>query len=172
MTQEQKELFEKDPLVKLILETEGMGSVELIGGAVIDILEGRKPKDYDFKPGYTPTTEKLELEYLYETKTAKTFKTKDGLTIQFLKTNSQDFDFTISQSKIRIDYKKQMTLEIDHISFDNKILIPTEFAWKEKSKAINSLKRIPHWRKKGYIIADETYLSLLNVVGKSGGKSS
>ena len=39
MTQEQKELFEKDPLLKLMFEN-NLHNLKLVGGAVIDILEG------------------------------------------------------------------------------------------------------------------------------------
>lgn len=165
MTKEQEELFRADPLIKLLLETEGLTTVKLIGGAVLDILQKRKPKDYDFIFQYFPNPKKFEVEYQYETKTAKTFK-KGELILQELKTSPEDFDFKISQSTLVINYKKELTLEIHETSFENKMLIPCEKAWTERKNALSSLRRIPHWKSKGYTINDTTYLSLLSVVGK------
>lgn len=170
MTKEQEELFRADPFVKMIMEiTEGIHSITLTGGAVIDILEGRKPKDYDCVGSLYEN--KLRLEYSHETKSAKTFK-KGDLIIQLLKTDKTDFDFKISQARLTINYKKELTLEIDEDSFKSKILIPCEKAWVEKKNALNSLRRIPHWKAKGYTINDTTYLSLLGVVGKGNNYNS
>jgi hypothetical protein len=166
MTQEQEILFKIDPFVKLLLETEGLGSISIIGGAVIDILEGREVKDYDLI-GFSPSqVEKLGLTYSHETKTATTY-IKDSLIIQALKTQKEDFDFKISQATLTVDYRKTISLNIDDSSFKNKMLIPCDRCWTEKKNALNSLQRIPHWRKKGYIINDITYLSLLGVAAKN-----
>lgn len=170
MTKEQEKLFRADPFIKMVTEiTEGISSIALTGGAVIDILERRKPKDYDCVG--TLYESKLGLEYSHETKSAKTFK-KGDLTIQLLKTDKADFDFKISQARLVINYKKELTLEIDENSFNNKILIPCEKAWTERKNALNSLRRIPHWKNKGYTINDTTYLSLLGVVGKGNNYNS
>lgn len=171
MTQEQEELFRRDPLIKLLLETEAVGTIEIVGGAVVDILEGRKVKDYDFKLVNGYIAERLKLEYLHETKTAKTFK-KGDIVVQFLKTNPENFDFKISQATLIINVNKKMSLNVDKISFNNKILIPCDLAWENRKNAVNSLKRITHWKKKGYSIADETYQSLLNVISKNFGEKS
>lgn len=170
MTKEQEELFKADPFIKMVMEIrEEVSSICLTGGAVIDILEGRKPKDYDCVG--TLYENKLGLEYSHETKSAKTFK-KGDLIIQLLKTDKTDFDFKISQARLVINYKKELTLEIDENSFKNKMLIPCEKAWVEKKNALNSLRRIPHWRNKGYKINDTTYLSLLGIVGKGNNYNS
>jgi hypothetical protein len=171
MTQEQEELFRKDPLIKSILKSEGLPTVKLVGGAVIDILENRVPKDYDFELNYFPKPEKFGLEYQYETKTAKTFKKGDFI-LQQLKTDKNTFDFKISQASFTIGYKGQLTLELDENSFKNKTLIPTDICWTEKKNALNSLRRIIHWKNKGYTINDTTYLSLLAVVGKGNNYNS
>jgi hypothetical protein len=171
MTQEQEELFRNDPLIKLLLETEGISTVKLIGGAVLDILQGKTPKDYDFLLNYFPDPTKFGLDYQFETKTAKTFK-KGDIILQQLKTLPEDFDFKISQAILSIDVRKNMSLTIDQTSFEKKILIPTDKAWTEKRNALNSLRRIVHWRNKGYTINDTTYLSLLGVVSKSNNINS
>ena len=171
MTKEQENSFRADPLIKMILETEKLSTVRLVGGAIIDILEGRKPKDYDFEANCAPNTQEMGLEYQYETKTAKTFK-KGDLIVQLLKTDKADFDFKISQASLTIDYKKQLTLEIDTNSFENKMLIPCEKAWIERKNALNSLRRLPHWKNKGYSINDITYLSLLGVVSRNSNINS
>lgn len=172
MTQEQEKLFREDPLIKLLLESSSPSSIILIGGAVIDILEGRKPKDYDFQLNYFPDVDKFGLEYQYETKTAKTFK-KGEFTLQQLKTSPSDFDFKISQATLMIKaHKNELTLTLDKNSFDNKTLIPTDICWGVKKNALNSLRRIIHWKNKGYTINDITYLSLLGVVSKNSNYNS
>jgi len=52
------------------------------------------------------------------------------------------------------------------------MLIPCEKAWTERKNALNSLRRIPHYKNKGYTINDTTYLSLLGVVGKGNNYNS
>ena len=70
------------------------------------------------------------------------------------------------------NYQKRFSLVLDETSFNNKTLIPTQKAWTEKKNALNSLRRIPHWKNKGYEINDVTYLSLLSVVGKGNNYNS
>jgi hypothetical protein len=50
--------------------------------------------------------------------------------------------------------------------------IPCEKAWIEHKNALNSLRRLPHWKNKGYSINDITYLSLLGVVGRNSNINS
>jgi len=168
MTTEQEELFKADPFVKAVLELDENSSIQLIGGAVIDILEKRKPKDYDLI-GYVSSTllKDLGLVYQYETKTAKTYR-KEKLIVQILKTEKADFDFKISEATLTIHPEsKGVTLSIDEQSFKNKMLIPCDKCWSERRNAMNTLHRIVHWAGKGYKINGVTYLSLLGVVGKS-----
>lgn len=134
-------------------------SFELVGGAVVDIMEHRKPKDFDFI-GVSETIvkrfTKAGFRKICETKSAETYF-NGVFTIQFLKKNLQGFDFTISQS--RFNFKSQK-LTFDKFAFENKQLVPPQFL--DKSLLINSLRRIPHWKNKGYSINDKTYLSMLD----------
>lgn len=170
MTQEQEGVFKADPLIKLILEN-NLNNLKLVGGAVIDILEGRKVKDYDFLAMTDTEVLKLGFKYSHDTKTATTY-IKGDLIVQRLKTNINDFDFKISQATLTWNYKKELQLTICETSFENKALIPCDAAWTEKKNALNSLRRITHWREKGYKISDITYLSLLSVVGKNNNINS
>lgn len=135
----------------------------LVGGAIIDILEGRKPKDFDLIGGNAKTLIKYGFVLQHETSTASTFR-KGNMVVQKLKTRIQDFDFKISQSEFDLIKK---TLKIDEHSFLTKELIPVSF---ERKPAINSLRRIPHWEEKGYKMKKITYLSLLNSATKSNSK--
>jgi len=148
-------------LLKDLLKVLNFQRVLLIGGAVVDILEGREPKDYDFIGGadHSKLTDE-GFKFLGETKTANTY-VKDGFILQFLKTSPQEFDFKIGQATYDILKDK---LEIDQTSFENKMLIPLSFD--SSARVLNSLQRVPHWNRKGYTLPDSTYLSLLNVVGK------
>ena len=146
---------------------------KLTGGAIIDILEGRKPNDYDFISFSESELDRLGFEFVHETRTAKTYKGKKGVKVQVLKTSIEDFDFTISQSIYSIRNKKtEKDLKIDITSFNMKTLIPCEKSWFVKRNAMASLYRIPHYKKKGYTIEDITYHSLLSVINSGTQKNS
>lgn len=150
-------------MVKEILKDNYYNSLSLVGGAVLDIIERKTPKDYDFIYGSDSIIEKFlknGFKFIQTTKSATTLK-KGKIIIQFINTPLANFDFKISQTRYDI---KRGYLEIDKISYKYKTLIPVNF--EDFRNAINSLRRIPHWRKKGYNIKDLTYLSLLNVISK------
>jgi len=155
-----------DSTVKYFTELMGdrYSGLLLVGGAVVDILEGRTPLDYDFVAASDADIDIFKcngFKFVSVTKSAITLK-KQKIVVQFLTRSLVEFDFKISQSTYNFRTKK---LTIDLISFEEKTLIPTSFINEEY--AIRSLVRIPHWRKKGYDIKDVTYLSLLNVIGTS-----
>lgn len=163
--------FKKDNFVQEIsqginqsLNTNDFDEVYLVGGAVIDILEGRVPKDYDLIDygNIQPLLNRLGYVYKYETTTAITFE-KNGVVVQILKTSIDAFDYTISQAKLKLD---DLELEIDKDAFKNKILIPVPYAFENKYGALASLHRMVHWKKKGYTLPDETYSSLLGVASR------
>lgn len=160
----------KDPLIREL--TQRRLSFTLVGGAVIDILYGKKPKDYDFINIAPIVLSNLNFKYFYETATAITYKREsDGVIIQRLKTSIDVFDFKISRSKIIGDNEYSeysLDIDIDADSYLNKLLIPQSY---EPQAALNSLMRIPHWRKKGYEIHDMTYYSLLKAVASIDGLS-
>lgn len=170
MTTEQEKLFKADPIISLALEL-NVENIKLVGGAVIDIIEGRKIKDYNFLQFSPHDAEKLGFKYSHDSKTATTY-VKEGFTIQALKTDINDFDFKISQATLYLTYDKKISLILDENSFNDKLLIPAQKSWTEKKNALNSLRRIPHWRNKGYTINDITYLSLLSVVGRGNNYNS
>lgn len=163
--QEQKHLLDNHPTIQMFRELfkDRYSVFKLVGGAVVDILEGKEPKDWDFTTmGPEPLLD-AGFEHQYTTKTAATYK-KENITVQILTTNPNDFEFKISQAQYEITKQK---LEIDEQSFKHKTLIPTSF---EPQSALNSLRRIPHWIKKGYRIHELTYQSLLNSVAGSKNK--
>lgn len=162
MTEQQEKLFRDDPFIKSVFEIKELVKITLTGGAVIDILEGRKPKDYDLRPTIPQYIQRMGLVYMYDSKTATTYK-KDNFTVQVLKTAMEDYDFKISQASLTIENNGKLELKIEEDSFNHKILIPCDKAWTDKRNAFNCLQRIPHWKKKGYNISDTTYLSLLGV---------
>ena len=158
MTAEQEELFKNDPFVKMCLDAKV--NITLVGGAVVDILEKRSPKDYDVLHMHNQTAlEKLGLKYCYDSKTSTTYE-KCDMVVQNLKRSRDEFDFTISQAMLKIDSGGKLELIIDDVSYNNKILIPTGVAWVNRYNAINSLRRIYHWQKKGYRVHEMTYKSL------------
>lgn len=161
------EIILQDAFVKEVQELVSKdfryASINLVGGAVVDLLEGRKPKDYDLKCNIISSeidfAKKLGLKYKWDTKVATTYE-REGIIVQFLKTDIKDFDFKISQSKLEFGTKQNLI--VDNVSFENKILIPVNFT--DRYRILNALKRKVHWEKKGYRMEDQTYLSLLNAL--------
>lgn len=148
-------------LLKGICETEKVNNMQLVGGAIIDLLEGRVPKDYDIISQYEKDKirkglKELGFIFMFETSTAQTFK-RNSIKIQLLKTDLVGFDFTISKAQYN---PKTDKLIIDQECFEKKMLIPSSFD--NRKAVLNSLSRIPHWIKKGYTIKNATYFSLLN----------
>jgi len=130
------------------------------GGAVLDIIEGREPKDFDFVE-YSSVFEELlvtnKYNFIRETRSAITYQ-KDSTIIQLLKRGIHEFEYKISQASYDIVIER---LSIHIPSYDNKILIPTSFS---KEIALDCLYRLPHWNKKGYQIDDITYKSLIDTL--------
>lgn len=156
-----KEALENSEVVKDLVRIarRSGGEPKLVGGAVVDIVQGRTPKDYDIiDAGKSFRAELINqgFKYKWETKTAVTF-TKEGIVVQLLKTKMEDFDFTVSQSYVclRKGYYSLREFEIE-----NKLLIPLDY--EDRTKILNTLSRIPHWMKKGFRMKEVTYYSLLN----------
>lgn len=152
-------------------------SIKIVGGAVIDLIEGRKPKDYDIIiSNMYNLNEMLHTfiddgwDFLYESGTSITFKRNDIL-VQFIKTDINTFNYTIETSNISI-YCDSIELEFDNISHKTKKLRPTPYTFSNPDRAIQALSRVPHWNKKGYELPEETYIRLLcfisdNIVKKT-----
>lgn len=185
-TPEEKEifltLFKRNKLIQDLVQHNI--SFTLTGGAVVDIMEGRTPKDYDFMSiNFKKMTDLgLPLKFEYKTQHSTTFMYK-GHILQLLNKNIFEFEYTISQlnltnggpslycfddDKHREYTEETNTLELNSeplstLSFREKTLIPVGFDFKHASDA---LMRLPHWKKKGYDIKPQTYLSLLSVILK------
>lgn len=167
---EKEEIILKDPVVAFVKkqweEAKHCDSLFLTGGAVIDLLEGRKPKDYDFViSGYdvgriVKEGAKLGLTFEYTSATAVTFSWR-GCDIQVLRKPVDEFPFTIEQSKFSI--KNGTFKNFDEVSFNTKKLIPNDvliFARQEITRK-NFLNRIEKWESKGYKIHPITKRSYL-----------
>lgn len=154
-------------VIDLVKSMAGSIVVQITGGFIVDVIEGRTPKDVDVVVERLSEFETALLNngftFVSDTVTARTFQRE--FTIQILKKGIACFDFVISQStlSIRKPYGKEAdittSLVIDETSFVNKILIPVRYD--KADYCFSSLARIPHWEKKGYKIPDKTYLSLL-----------
>lgn len=169
---ERVEKLKNDPVVKYIMEVwKGKGrcdSLWLTGGAVIDILEGREPKDYDFLCGSPMHSENLKralslgLIYGYSSTKAVTFFTKDGKMVQVLRTHKEDFPFTIEQSSFSI---RNGTLTICEASFKSKKLIPNHDLAMSGKLSLERFKcRKNKWESKGYSMHPITNTSYTNYI--------
>jgi len=131
----------------------------LAGGAVVDILEGRKPKDFDFvkwKESDLVKFREAGFKHTYTTKSSITME-KEGIVVQFISFKLEQFGFKIEQSTYDI-IKGNLTIDED--SFTNKVLVPVNFDLFQNLRS--AAFRIPHWVGKGYHIPDITYLSLMS----------
>lgn len=137
----------------------------ITGGAIIDIAEGRIPKDYDFiiKEEEDEFVNKcIELDYELVSKTMSAITFKKGKTIvQGIFKDSEEFEYEIS--RVRFKYTNDFLDRFDEASFLSKVLIPTDYSFKNP---YNALLRVPHWQRKGYKLPDKTYLSLLSAMNK------
>lgn len=139
----------------------------LTGGAVVDILRGVVPKDYDFI--HTNALEKamrenLNFKLIYTSKSAVTFL-YNNTTIQLLYKSTDSFPYTIEQGIY--DLFQEKLDNFDEQSFVNKVLVPTKKAFEEISTAKIGVKRLLHWQHKGWHIQNITFQSLLGVAFKS-----
>lgn len=146
-------------------------NIILTGGAIVDILEDRKPKDYDLFYKREGGQDLMNVfhetgwTFVSGTKTAITFK-KDDLVVQILTNGPDYFCYTIEQGKINFSISNP-NFYIDKVSFDTKILIPTNYSFNHKAVAVNALARIYHWYNKGYVLPEKSYLSLLKRATRS-----
>lgn len=143
--------FFENEVIKTLKELTAGTSLKLTGGAVIDILNGKTPKDFDLVAAYPSNN--LEIlcsngaKFLYSSKTAETVSYK-GLLIQLLKTNTIEFDYTINASLIHL---KHNTVDyFDTVSYLSRTLIPTEYAFNTPSKSRECIKRLPKMESKGF----------------------
>lgn len=170
---EKEEIILRDPVVAFITskwkEAKHCNSLFLTGGAVIDLLEGRKPKDYDFCLTSASDFNKiikggveLGLNFNYTSATAVSF-TWEGNDIQVLRKNPSEFPFTIEMSKFSIRESKFESF--DNVSFSSKILIPNDALLFNNTEVTrtNFLNRVSKWESKGYKIHPVTKRSYIKL---------
>jgi len=164
------ELLKNDSVIKH-LKCIGFKGL-LTGGAVIDIIMGRAPKDYDIVD-YSHNSKNILLDNGYtlfsDSVTATTFNgyfDNKEIIVQLLKTKIQDFDFEISKSTFDI---KDNRLSLSYTFYD-KVLIPIN--WENPKTLLNCLHRVPHYEKKGFHLPEITYHSMLGVISRGIGAGS
>lgn len=157
-------------LMAFVNDNKWCDSVMLVGGAVIDILDGREPKDYDlcishsniFEYGYKELTRRLantdEFRLVYTSMTAYTFQFKGNI-VQVLKTNPSDFIFEIEKS--RFGLKSGTFSFFDIMGYESKLLIPNDENDVIREKYLRNFKsRVKRWSEKGYKLHPVTYKSI------------
>ena len=154
--------LENHPILKSFKEICTDNYLKLTGGAIIDIMDGRKPKDYDFI-GTSDNHQQMFVDAGYklysDTRTAITYK-NDGITVQFLKTQVKDFDYTLSQGEFNIKLAK--LYNFDWISYDSRVLRCSDLA--NEKIVYDALMRLPHWYSKGFRVSNVSYKSMLRFV--------
>jgi len=172
MKNKTEELFEQKTFfsnlnwlyLKELFTDDKKNTAYLVGGAIIDILNRTEPKDFDlivagnfdYYIGYL-FDKGLSLKHV--TKTAYTFfDIVNNKYIQILKTNPNEFDYTINKAQIHI--KSNYISYFDRVSYLTRVLIPTEYAFNNKSKQKECLNRVSKMEEKGIYLPDMTKKSL------------
>lgn len=164
----------QDPGVRTIKDlmekNKWCNTVRLTGGAVVDILEGRVPRDYDLFLNSSHMSDKeilkkvefiphLKLTSLSTTAISFTYK---GLLVQILRKQPEKYFFTIEQSNY--DIKNSRIESFCYMSYRQKRLIPNELIFNEGAVNKKAYKfRIKRWAEKGYSIdklTKRSYMSL------------
>ena len=157
-------------LMEFVEKEQWCDSVMLVGGAVIDILDGREPKDYDicigsgniFEYGYKELIRRLantdDFKLTYTSMTAYTFQFKGNI-VQVLKTTPSDFIFEIEKS--RFGLRSGTFSFFDIIGYESKLLIPNDEQDVIRTKSLRNIKsRVKRWSEKGYKLHPVTYKSI------------
>lgn len=172
-TEELQAKIENHPVVKILDEiiTKEVIITHLTGGAIIDILDGRNPKDYDVIAS-RPLKEcliKNGFSIQYETATSITFKREDIIVQELKRQLVDEFDFRIASAKYKLGSNIKNKLSIDIDDYKNRTLVPNRW---DKESIINSLYRLPHWSKKRFGVREETYLSMIRKLSNQLNKRS
>lgn len=164
------EKLNNNAVLNLFRENLANTRAKLVGGAVIDILEDRVPKDYDFIYSEALRDKLDEVgEFQYVTTTSYTY-TLNGFVIQLLRKSVMNFPFTIEKSTYNLEAK--ILENFDKSSFKTKRLKPTSIVggfstdYNIKKLATEALVRLPHWKRKGYLIEDVSYMTLIKIATK------
>lgn len=151
------------PGVKILKES-GL-SFKLIGGAIVSAMDGTVPKDYDLMYRSTDKCDNFSymsgkgFNLICVTSNAYTYE-KEGLTFQFIKTDINSFDYTISQCYYYSG--REIELKGDFYNLKNKNLIPVHT--KKLEEKFNQLLRLPHYQAKGFKIHPNTFRSLVESI--------
>lgn len=166
-----EDLFLNMLRTELDLEKSRM-SVNITGGAVVDILRGVKPKDYDILhhtslENLLRENSKFKLEYV--TKSAVTFSFGNSI-IQLIYKPPTNFPYTIEKGQYSLTSQKLSNF--DSSSFETKLLIPSQNAFEDKHTARCAIQRLLHHQHKGWNLPDITFQSVCQVAFKSDNSKS
>ena len=162
------------PVVKELMEVaKALGhasSAMLTGGAVVDILDGREPKDYDISWKYCDGIhDKLELhkdfKLLYESMTATTYLFKGKHKIQILKNGTETFPFLNDLILFRMDGRID-SLKNKHLRsiLENRIIMVNDYRVVDLGISRKLFKaRVKKWESKGYKMHPITYKSYIKM---------
>lgn len=151
---------------ELIDELSVFSSANLVGGAIVDIIDGREPKDYDLivEESEIKIIEKLtfnpNFKFLYNSPSSTTFLFKGEHEVQFIKSKPEDFYFLNERNSFNLRAKKFETLFIS--LFETKMLaVNSEAMMNQRFTASQFGIRVRHWERKGYRISDTSYDSAI-----------
>lgn len=153
-------------VLELIEELKDFPTAMLVGGAVVDIIDGRTPKDYDIivDDSEINILNKLSLkpdfEFLYNSPSSTTFLFKKKYEVQFIKSKSEDFYFLNERNSFILKDKRFGALFTSLI--ETKMLaVNSEAMLNQRFTASQFGIRVRHWERKGYKISDVSYDSAI-----------
>ena len=153
-----------------IAKKEGYGSSFLLtGGAIFDIIDGRKPKDYDFiveccSGLYKTLSKKQEFKVLYTSNTSITYLFDGKHIVQFLRADIADFPF--ENDKVLFNMKGEFDIDRSSLFLYNilnqRIIIVNHERVSNIGISRKLFKaRVNKWKRKGFYIHPISYKSYL-----------
>ncbi|HLS54066.1 MAG TPA: hypothetical protein VK031_08845 [Tissierellaceae bacterium] len=161
------------PVVRDLIEVakkHNTRSAYLTGGAVVDILDGREPKDYDISwiacQNIHETLGKHKyFKLIYSSRTSTTYLFKEKYKVQILKTHERDFPFMND----RILFNLRGELEIRDNPYllsilKERIIVVNDEMFERGGISRKLFKaRVKKWESKGYKMHPITYKSYIRM---------
>lgn len=162
------------PVVKELMEVAKVlgyaSSARLTGGAVVDILDGREPKDYDISwkacDGiHAKLGEHKDFKLLYESMTATTYLFKGRHKIQILKNGPETFPFLNDRILFKLDGRMEVKNN-KHLRsiLENRVIMVNDYRMVDLGIPRKLFKaRVKKWESKGYKMHPITYKSYIKM---------
>lgn len=167
-----EDIVKSHPVVKELMEIckkhSHTKSIFLTGGAVVDIIDGREPKDYDIT--YTcchaiveRVSDNKNFRLLYTSRTSITFLFKGKHKVQLLRRKMDEFPFENDKILFRMDGIITGGTMFAKDILDNRLIVVNDDRMNYGISRKLFKARVKKWESKGYNIHPISYKSYLRM---------